>query len=46
MPLLKPPAPKPERVNLQVRIEKSFLERVELYADAGKKHAQALGTTA
>ena len=33
MPLLKPPTPKPERVNLQVRVEKSFFELVELYAE-------------
>ncbi len=33
MPLLKPPTPKPERVNVQVRVEKSFLELVELYAE-------------
>jgi len=33
VPLLKPPTPKPERVNLQVRVEKSFLELVELYAE-------------
>ncbi len=33
MPLLKPPTPKPERVNLHVRVEKSFLELVELYAE-------------
>ncbi len=33
MPLLKPPTPKPERVDLQVRIEKSFLELVEPHAE-------------
>ncbi len=33
MPLIKPPTPKPERVNLQVRVEKPFLELVELYAE-------------
>ncbi len=33
MPLLKPPTPKPQRVNLQVRVEKSFLELIELYAE-------------
>jgi len=33
MPLLKPPTPKAERVNLHVRVEKSFLELVELYAE-------------
>ena len=33
MPLLKPPTPKPERVSLQVRVEKSFFELVELYAE-------------
>ncbi len=30
--LLKPPTPKPETLHLQVRVEKSFLELVELYA--------------
>ncbi len=33
MPLIKPPTPKPERVNLQVRVEKSFLELVEPHAE-------------
>ncbi len=33
MPLIKPPTPKPERVNLQVRVEKSFLELDERYAE-------------
>jgi hypothetical protein len=33
VPLLKPPTPKPEKVQLQVRVEKPFLELVELYAE-------------
>jgi hypothetical protein len=33
VPLIKPPTPKPERVNLQVRVERSFLELVERYAE-------------
>ncbi len=33
MPLLKPPSPKGDRVTLQLRVQKPFLELVELYAE-------------
>ncbi len=33
MPLLKPPSPKADRVTLQLRVQKPFLEQVELYAE-------------